>query len=92
MRALDLPEPEREVRFSRRRRFRADFDWPDRKLAIEIEGGVYTRQAHGSIRGVLRDIEKSREYVLQGWRCLRFTPAEIEDGTALAVLEEVWAL
>ena len=26
----------------------------------------------------------------EGWRCLRFTPAEVADGTGLAVLEEAW--
>ena len=92
IRALGLPEPEGEVRFSPRRRFRADFAWPDRKLAIEIEGGVYTRQAHGSIGGVLRDIEKHNEYTLCGWRYLRFTPQDLADGTALAVLQEAWGL
>ena len=47
-----------EFKFLEERKFRFDYAIPDLKIAIEQEGGVYTRGAHGSISGILRDIEK----------------------------------
>ena len=38
MRAAGLPEPEREYRFHEKRRYRADFAWPDHRLLVEGEG------------------------------------------------------
>lgn len=70
-----------------RRRFRADFAWPDRKLLLECQGGVFNRKAHGSVTGVLKDIERGNEAALRGWRVLRVTGPMIADGTALELLE-----
>ena len=38
---LGLPKPVREYRFHSTRRFRFDFAWPVRKVALEVEGGIY---------------------------------------------------
>lgn len=36
-----LPDPVREYKFHKTRRWRADFAWPDRMLIVEVEGGTY---------------------------------------------------
>jgi len=63
-----------EYRFAPPRKWRFDFANPQRQIAIEIEGGVYTRGRHTRPTGFLRDIEKYNTATLQGWRVLRCTP------------------
>lgn len=53
------------------RRFKADFAIPEYKILIEIEGGIWNRRAHGSIRGILNDIEKSNLAQAEGWKLFR---------------------
>lgn len=72
----------RQYRYVPGRQFRADFGIPERKLLIEVQGGVFSRRAHGSITGVLKDNERLNQATLQGYRVLRFTPDEVMDGRA----------
>ena len=51
-------EPVTEYVFCPYRKYRFDYAWPDYHVALEKEGGVFTRQAHGSVTGILRDIDK----------------------------------
>lgn len=64
-----------EYRFHPRREYRFDIAIPKWKVAIEIEGGVYTSTvAHSSIKGILlRDMEKYNLATEEGWRVLRYT-------------------
>ena len=73
---------ERQFRYVPGRRFRADFALPAYRLLIEVAGGVYTRKAHGSVTGVLADIDRLNRGTILGWRMLRVTPQMVEDGTA----------
>ena len=83
-----LPNPVAEHVFGAPRKFRFDFAWPDKKVALEVEGGVYTRGAHGSISGILRDIEKYNLAASLGWRVLRVLPAKLYDDATLAILRQ----
>lgn len=65
-----------EYRFSERR-FRFDFANLKTKIAIEVEGGVYTNGAHGSVSGILRDIEKYNLATSMGWVVLRILPKDL---------------
>ena len=40
------PEPELEYRFHPFRKWRFDFAWPEQKVAVEMEGGVFIGGAH----------------------------------------------
>ncbi|MGE0133748.1 MAG: hypothetical protein AB7L91_06355 [Dehalococcoidia bacterium] len=73
------------------RRFEADIAIPSARLLIEVQGGIYTRQAHGSVSGVLRDNERLNLATLHGWAVLRFTPEEVGSGVALTTIEEYLA-
>lgn len=88
--ALSLPEPEPEYRFAPPRRWRFDYCWPSHRLAVEVEGGIWTGGRHTRGKGYLGDLEKYNRAVLDGWRVLRFTPSQVKDGTALNVLAEVF--
>ena len=82
---LGLPF-ERQYPYAKGRRLRADFALLDSWLLIEITGGVYHGGAHGSVEGVLRDIDRLNAATLNLWRVLRFTPDQVKDGTAIATI------
>ncbi len=71
------------------RRFRYDFAWPDRLLAVEVDGGVWMRGKHARGGGIERDCEKSVLGWEAGWRVMRVTPDLVQSGRALQALEAV---
>lgn len=79
--AAGLPEPVREYRFDATRRWRFDLAWPDRMLAVEVEGGVWTGGRHTRPTGFIADAAKYNAAAAQGWTVLRFTRTEIMGGT-----------
>jgi hypothetical protein len=66
-----------EYRFNPGRKWKSDYYIPSLRLLIEQEGGIYTGQAHGSIKGILRDIEKYNSATLLGYRVLRYPPDKL---------------
>ena len=56
-----------EFKFCPTRKFKADYCIIEWLLLLEIEGGVFTGNAHGSISGILRDIEKYNLAVIEGY-------------------------
>lgn len=82
-----MPEPVREHRFHPTRLWRFDFAWPEHRVALEIEGGIWTGGGHTRGRGYREDMEKYNEAALHGWLVLRFTPKQIKFGDAVALLD-----
>jgi very-short-patch-repair endonuclease len=82
-----LPVPEAEVRFHPKRRWRFDFAWPDRKLALECDGGIWVGGRHGTGQGIERDCEKFSEAAIAGWRVMRVTTGMVKSGQALSLIE-----
>ena len=87
IRALALPEPEREYRFLPPRRWRFDFAWPALMVALEVEGGVHSGGRHTTGPGFTRDCEKYNEAALRGWTVIRVTGHHIDSGDMAAWLE-----
>lgn len=87
IRAVGLPEPEREYKFHPVRRWRFDFAWPDKMLAVEAEGGTWSRGRHTRGGGFAKDCEKYNEAALLGWCVLRFTADTIKSGQAISTIE-----
>lgn len=79
----------REFRFHDTRKWRFDFAWPDIKLAVEIQGGIWLggRGAHTSAKGVARDSEKLLEAVMLGWRVIPATPSMVKSGALLNAVD-----
>jgi hypothetical protein len=69
-----LPIPTAEFRFHSVRRWRFDYCFPLQKLAIEIEGGAYTRGRHTRGKGFIGDMAKYNAALLMGYRVLRYPP------------------
>lgn len=66
-----------ELRFHPVRKWRFDYANEQLKIAIEIEGGVWTGGRHVSGSGFMGDMEKYNEAVVLGWKLLRFTPEQM---------------
>lgn len=75
-------EPIREFRFHQKRRWRFDFAYPEIKMAIEVQGGVFTNGAH--VRGAFyqKEMEKFRIAAMHGWKVLPYTSPDIRSGNA----------
>ncbi|MFA5135558.1 MAG: hypothetical protein WC505_07280 [Patescibacteria group bacterium] len=75
-----VPPPVKEWKFAKEigRRWAFDFAWPDVKLAVEIEGGVWIGGRHTSGAGFTKDMEKYNAAALMGWTLLRYTPTAIK--------------
>lgn len=79
----------REYRFSDRRRFRFDFAIIEPKIAIEIEGGVYSRGRHVRPIGFINDCEKYNLAAKLKWRVFRFPTQQVNDKTAIMFLRDI---
>jgi very-short-patch-repair endonuclease len=66
-------EVELEHKFNPQRKWAFDMAIPSIKLAIEIEGAVWTNGRHTRGKGFLNDIEKYNNAAINGWTVLRFT-------------------
>lgn len=88
VRAAKLPDPTPEHRFAPPRKFRFDFCWPDRLIAVEIDGGTWTKSRHTTGSGFERDCEKTNLAALAGWRVFRFTGGMVRSGAAIATIIE----
>jgi hypothetical protein len=75
---LGLPVPVEEHEFAAPdRKWRIDFAWPDRKVGLECDGGVWTGGRHTRGSGWVKDTEKLNDAACRGWRMLRTTPDKL---------------
>lgn len=78
---------EKEYRFHPVRKWRFDYAIPEHKIALEVEGGVWTQGRHTRPMGYLGDIEKYNTATLMGWRVLRTTPSELLSNKTISLLK-----
>lgn len=98
-RGAGLPLPDPEARFHPKRKWRFDWAWPEQRIALEVEGGLFgtgekcsacgqrSGGAHGAIKGRKRDLEKYNEAAALGWRVLRCTPEDLYAPGTLELLQ-----
>jgi very-short-patch-repair endonuclease len=55
---------------------------PDIKLAIEIDGGIWTGGRHSRGKGQIEDMAKGNAAIALGWQVLHFTPSQVTKGEA----------
>lgn len=92
--ALDdagIVRPEREVTFHRTRKWRFDFAWRAPKVALEMDGGVFSGGRHVRGQGFLDDMAKLNAATLLGWRVFRCTPDTLCDPATLHMVREALA-
>jgi len=88
IRALGLEEPIAEFRFHETRMWRFDFAWVDKRLAVEVEGGVYSGGRHTRGKGFEGDCEKYAEAALDGWTVLRFSTKQVLNCMAIKYIQQ----
>lgn len=79
-------EPVREHKFHPTRKWRFDYAFPDLKIAIECDGGVFTRGRHVRPQGYLKDMEKFNAAAEAGWVVLKFTPQQLMTAAAIEAI------
>lgn len=68
-----------------------DFAWPERKILLEVDGGIWTNGAHTRGGGKIRDDDKGNYAAALGWRILRFnTDFETDPHSRLMRLVEAY--
>jgi len=85
--ALKIETPLTEYRFHPTRRWRFDFFFPEAKLALEIEGGIWVNGRHNRASGFLKDAEKYNEAAIMGYSLLRVTWEQVASGDAILLIE-----
>jgi very-short-patch-repair endonuclease len=81
--------PVMEFRFAPGRGFRFDLAWVARKIAVEIDGAVWSRGRHVRPLGYMRDQEKNNIAMRLGWRVLHYTPDKVRNWTAAQEIASV---
>ncbi len=71
-----------EYRFHPTRAWRFDVAFVPERLAIELQGGVWSGGRHTRGRGYEQDIEKHNAAVAAGWRVLYFTSSHLHSDPA----------
>lgn len=77
-----IPQPEAEYMFAKEalgRKWMIDFAWPQHKLGLECDGGIWKKGGGRHTRGSgwLKDTEKLNAAACLGWRMLRCTPQQL---------------
>lgn len=85
--AQRLPMPTPEYVFAAPRKFRADYAWPEQKILLEVDGGVWTGGRHTRGGGFLSDHEKGNLAAMLGWRVFKTTPSDFNKGRG-----DVWEM
>lgn len=80
----------REYRFDKDRKWRFDFAFQLRKIAVEIEGGTWINGRHNTGIGIEKDMEKYNFATAQGWKVYRFTSKQVKIGYAIAFMSKVF--
>ena len=94
---------EREYRFAPPRRWRADFYLGHymgsnsclecgKPILVEIDGGGYVAGRHSRGAGMEKDAEKQSAAAILGYRVVRVTPKQVEDGRALSWIRQALGL
>ena len=90
IKAAGLPDMAEQHQFHPERKWRLDFAYPELRLGIEVEGGIWRKGggAHSHPINIERDIEKHNALVMLRWTVFRFTPQIITSGAGLRMVEE----
>ena len=81
---------ENEYRFHPIRRWKFDFAIPEKSIAIEVEGGVYSSGRHTRGSGFRKDTEKYNTATAMGWRVLRFATNDLMKSQTLDLIKQTY--
>ena len=91
IRDYGLPEPisaftkdRTQLQYLEGRKFTADFAWPDRMIALEVDGGAHKTNGRFST-----SFERAYLLLLAGWTVLHVGAAEVQKGIAIQWIQNL---
>lgn len=88
MQAHGVLVPTLEYRFHPTRKWRFDLAWVGDKLALECQGGIWSRGRHVRGAALLKEWEKLNTAAIMGWRILYCQPRDL---LTTKTADMVWA-
>lgn len=86
-----LPLPVTEYAFHPDRKWRMDYCWPEQRLFLEKDGGIWNAGRHTRGAGWLKDTDKLNAAAELGYRHLRCTPQQLTDLALIASIRRALA-
>lgn len=88
---IQLPVCEHVFDTETERKWRFDYAWPGKKIALEQEGGIWKKGGGGHSHpiGIKRDIEKYNKAAQLGWRIFRTAPEDLLSPETIKLLKSV---
>lgn len=79
----------KELKFHPQRNWRIDYaiDPENTKIALEVEGGVFTNGRHTRGKGFMGDMEKYNNMTILGWKLIRVTPTSLLNSSTLEMIQ-----
>lgn len=82
----------RGYKFHPSRKWKFDFAFHDKMIAVEIEGGTWTGGRHTRGKGFENDCIKYNAATKAGWKIFRYTTNMVENGNAIEEILEILGL
>lgn len=88
-------EPVKQFRFHAERRWRLDFAFPDMRIGVEVDGGIFAAEngtvagRHARGMGRCNDFEKRNAAAELGWLILCYGPPQVRSGEAALQVERI---
>lgn len=74
---------DQEYKFHPKRKWRADFHIVDKKILVEVEGGVWSNGRHTRGKGYIADMEKYNSATELGYSVFRYSTEQVKSGKAI---------
>ena len=86
--AHGVPAPAHEYRFHPTRKWRFDFCWIDERLAMEVQGAIFTGGRHVRGAALVKEHEILHAAAILGYRVLFVTPQQLKTGEAFELVSK----
>lgn len=91
MEQCGLPAPRLEVRFHPNRKWRFDFAWLGSRVALEVQGGIFSGGRHVRGAALVKEYEKLNAAAVAGWRVLFCQPGDLQRVEFMATIRAALA-
>lgn len=78
----------KEFRFHPKRLWRFDYAFPELKIAVEVEGGVWNNGRHTRGSGFVKDMDKYNAAAVLGWTLIRVTPKNLVKKSTVDLIQQ----
>lgn len=82
-------EFEQEFEFHPDRKWKADFHLVDKKILVEVEGGIWSGGRHTRGKGYIGDMEKYNAATMMDFQVIRFSTDQVKSGHAIQQIEKM---